>query len=100
MVKPSEAPDYRGATIGLLVGYAIKLGCHLLLLGKSCNLLCVALFLLQLDSMCTDPIYPVYLFLTNRHRDAKYGPADKQASDEAGMRDLTEFENKDFRYVL
>ena len=40
------------------------------------------------------------MFLTNRHRNTKYGPADKQASDEAGMRDLTEFENKDFRYVL
>lgn len=40
------------------------------------------------------------MFLTNRHRDKQYGPADKEASDEAGMRDQTEFENKDFRYVL
>jgi hypothetical protein len=33
VVKPSEAPRYEGATIGLLVGYAIKTGCHLGLLG-------------------------------------------------------------------
>ncbi|KAH9885922.1 major facilitator superfamily domain-containing protein [Xylariomycetidae sp. FL2044] len=74
VVKESESPNYRGATIGLLVGYAIKLGCHLALL--------------------------VYMFLMNRRRDRIYGPADKQASDEAGMQDKTEFENKDFRYVL
>ncbi|KAF2192417.1 MFS general substrate transporter [Zopfia rhizophila CBS 207.26] len=74
VVKESEAPGYRGATIGLLVGYTIKLACHLGLLG--------------------------YMFLTNRYRDRKYGPADKKKSDEAGMRDLTEFQNKDFRYVL
>lgn len=41
----------------------------------------------------------VYLFTSNRRRDRVYGPADKEASGEAGMRDLTEFENKDFRYV-
>ncbi|KAL4876419.1 major facilitator superfamily domain-containing protein [Aspergillus karnatakaensis] len=74
VVRQSEAPHFRGATIGLLVGYAIKFGCHLLLLA--------------------------YMFIVNRRRDAKYGPANKEASDEAGMRDLTEFENKDFRYVL
>jgi hypothetical protein len=42
----------------------------------------------------------VYMFMTNRHRDRTYGPANKEASNEAGMRDATEFENKDFRYVL
>ncbi|GJN74884.1 hypothetical protein PLICBS_008977 [Purpureocillium lilacinum] len=73
VVKPEQAPHFTGATIGLLVGYAIKLGCHLALL--------------------------VYLFTSNRRRDRVYGPADKEASGEAGMRDLTEFENKDFRYV-
>lgn len=31
VVKPSEAPEYKGATIGLLVGYAIKAGCHICL---------------------------------------------------------------------
>lgn len=35
VVKPSEAPEYKGATIGLLVGYAIKAGCHLGLFGTS-----------------------------------------------------------------
>ena len=74
VVKQSQAPYYRGATIGLLVGYAIKWACHLLLLG--------------------------YLVWENRRRDHKYGPADKERSDEAGMQDKTDFENKDFRYVL
>ncbi|KAH6656895.1 major facilitator superfamily domain-containing protein [Truncatella angustata] len=74
VVKESEAPYYRGATIGLLVGYAIKLGCHVALL--------------------------IYMFVSNRRRDRVYGPANKELSDEAGMRDKTEFENKDFRYVL
>lgn len=36
VVKESEAPEYPTATIGLLVGYAIKLVCHLILLGKFC----------------------------------------------------------------
>ncbi|KAH7385403.1 major facilitator superfamily domain-containing protein [Phaeosphaeria sp. MPI-PUGE-AT-0046c] len=74
VVKSSQAPRYEGATIGLLVGYAIKLSCHLGLL--------------------------VYMFLVNRHRNKRYGPPNKEASHEAGMRDQTEFENKDFRYVL
>ncbi|KAI8294284.1 putative transporter [Colletotrichum sp. SAR11_240] len=74
VVKQSEAPHFRGATIGLLVGYAIKLTCHLTLL--------------------------VYMYLVNRHRDKKYGEPNRESSKEAGMRDQTEFENKDFRYVL
>ncbi|KAF2023465.1 MFS general substrate transporter [Setomelanomma holmii] len=74
VVKASQAPRYEGATIGLLVGYAIKTGCHLGLLA--------------------------YMFIVNRRRDRVYGPANKAASNEAGMRDCTEFENKDFRYVL
>ncbi|KAI1841923.1 hypothetical protein JX265_013066 [Neoarthrinium moseri] len=74
VVKESEAPDYKGATVGLLVGYSIKLGCHLALLA--------------------------YMWLENRRRDRIYGPAHKDSSDEAGMQDKTEFENKDFRYVL
>jgi hypothetical protein len=35
VVKPSEAPRYEGATIGLLVGYAIKFSCHLGLLSRN-----------------------------------------------------------------
>jgi hypothetical protein len=40
------------------------------------------------------------MFFENRRRDKVYGVADKASSDEAGMQDKTEFENKDFRYVL
>ncbi|KAJ4368943.1 hypothetical protein N0V83_006025 [Neocucurbitaria cava] len=74
VVKANQAPRYEGATIGLLVGYAIKFACHLGLL--------------------------LYMYFSNRRRDSTYGPPNKEASTEAGMRDLTEFENKDFRYVL
>ncbi|KAL4966416.1 major facilitator superfamily domain-containing protein [Aspergillus stella-maris] len=74
VVKPSQAPEYKGATIGLLVGYLIRTACHFGLL--------------------------VYLFTINRYRDRNYGPADKARSDESGMQDKTEFENSDFRYVL
>lgn len=35
VVKASEAPTYPTATAGLLAGYSVKLGCHLLLLGKT-----------------------------------------------------------------
>lgn len=41
-----------------------------------------------------------YMFFTNKYRDRTYGPANKDESNEAGMQDKTEFENKDFRYVL
>ncbi|KFY72202.1 hypothetical protein V498_10106, partial [Pseudogymnoascus sp. VKM F-4517 (FW-2822)] len=77
VVKASEAPTYPTATAGLLAGYSIKLGCHLLLLGM-----------------------PFIHVFTNRHRERTYGPANKEMSNEAGMQDKTEFENKDFRYVL
>lgn len=40
------------------------------------------------------------MFLENRRRDKTYGPANKEESDEAGMLDQTEFENRNFRYVL
>lgn len=86
-------PRFIGATIDLLVGYSIRLSCHLILfrrpgghhiivdIGKSNKVL-------------------VYMFISNRSRDKRYGPANKEASDEAGMTDLTEFENKDFRCAL
>lgn len=44
VVDAKEAPRYEGATIGLLVGYSIKTGCHLALLGKR------HIYLTQLDS--------------------------------------------------
>jgi len=49
VVKPSEAPEYKGATVGLLVGYAIKAGCHLGLYGMSIDL---AAFLALLVLIC------------------------------------------------
>ncbi|KAI1279277.1 major facilitator superfamily domain-containing protein [Xylaria sp. FL0933] len=74
VVKQSEAPAFKGALIGLLVGYSIKFICHLALL--------------------------FYMLWVNHYRNKTYGPQNKEASDEAGMNDLTEFQNKDFRYVL
>ncbi|KAL7006002.1 hypothetical protein EMMF5_004340 [Cystobasidiomycetes sp. EMM_F5] len=74
VVQPSQAPEYRGAAIGLLVGYGIKMCCHVLLL--------------------------VYMLRSNIRRNRKYGPPNQDAAKEAGMQDKTEFENKDFRYVL
>ncbi|KAJ7679489.1 major facilitator superfamily domain-containing protein [Mycena polygramma] len=73
-VKQSQAPFYQDATAGLLAGYTIKLVCQIVLL--------------------------FYMYLSNKRRDKKYGPPDVAASKEAGMQDKTEFENKDFRYVL
>lgn len=40
------------------------------------------------------------MYLVNRHRNKKYGKPNRESSKEAGMKDQTEFENKDFRYVL
>lgn len=40
------------------------------------------------------------MFIENKRRDRRYGLPNKESSDEAGMQDKTEFENKDFRYVL
>lgn len=40
------------------------------------------------------------MLFVNRYRNNKYGEPDREQSKEAGMRDYTEFENKDFRYVL
>ncbi|KAJ5099324.1 hypothetical protein N7532_006325 [Penicillium argentinense] len=76
VVKESQAPEFKGATIGLLGGYLIKTVCQLSLLETG------------------------YMFFVIRRRDSHYGTADKAQSDEAGMRDCTEFVNKNFRYVL
>jgi hypothetical protein len=74
VVKQSEAPRYEGATIGLLVGYAVKTGTHLGVL--------------------------MYMFMSSCYRNNRYGVPNKEAAHEAGMQDQTEFEHKDFRYVL
>ncbi|KAJ7358492.1 major facilitator superfamily domain-containing protein [Mycena albidolilacea] len=73
-VKQSQAPFYQDATAGLLAGYSIKLVCQIVLF--------------------------FYMYITNKRRDAKYGEPDVTASKEAGMQDKTEYENKNFRYVL
>jgi hypothetical protein len=93
VVKESQAPAYRGATIGLLVGYAIKAGCHALLLGTF-------LRVKQYKRITMLTYSTGYMFVVNRRRDRVYGPANKEESDEAGMQDQTEFQNKNFRYVL
>lgn len=73
VVRADQAPRYLGASIGLLVGYTIKLITHCMLWG--------------------------YMVWFNRNRDRKYGPADQEKSREAGMRDETEYQNLNFRYV-
>jgi hypothetical protein len=40
------------------------------------------------------------MYFSNKRRDKLYGIADHAASNEAGMQDKTEYENKDFRYAL
>ncbi|RMY19346.1 hypothetical protein D0866_12867 [Hortaea werneckii] len=85
VVKPSQAPKYTSATIGLLVGYAIKTVCHLSLLG---------------GSFSQKFISNGYMLFINIRRKKRYGVADAARSHQAGMMDLTEFQNKDFRYVL
>jgi hypothetical protein len=77
VVNQSQAPEYVSAAWGLLGGYAAKTVGHGMLL--------------------------VGLWWANRRRDRKYGPVDERGRErakEAGMRGETEWENKDFRYVL
>ncbi|KAI1824966.1 allantoate permease [Xylaria intraflava] len=68
-----EAPHYRSAYIAMLAGYTIKL------------LSVIALY--------------IYMWRENKARDA-VGPADERAAVYAGMRDVTELDNKGFRYSL
>jgi sugar phosphate permease len=77
VVKQSQAPEFTSAGWGLLGGYAAKTVCHGLLLGG--------------------------LWWSNRRRDRRYGVVDevgRERAREAGMRGETEWQNKDFRYVL
>ncbi|KAK8061980.1 MFS general substrate transporter [Apiospora phragmitis] len=71
--RDSEAPHYQSAYIAMLVGYAVKLFSIVVLLG--------------------------YMWRENRRRD-RAGLTDEKAAIEAGMHDLTELENKGFRYTL
>ncbi|ETS74163.1 hypothetical protein PFICI_14029 [Pestalotiopsis fici W106-1] len=69
----SEAPGYHSAYIAMLVGYVVKL-------------LSIAVLYL-------------YMWRENKRRDAA-GWTDEKAAVEAGMHDLTEIDNKGFRYSL
>lgn len=96
-VYPVEAPRYRSATIAMLAGYAIKTAAHLCLGCEWGGLL---------DDYRIWPEFyadvAVYMWFDNKRRDkASNGVAiDERRGAEAGMLDLTEFENPDFRYVL
>ncbi|KAH8662508.1 allantoate permease [Xylariales sp. PMI_506] len=69
----SEAPGYHSAYIAMLIGYTVKL------------LSVVVLY--------------VYMYRENKRRDAE-GATDESEAVEAGMHDITEIDNKGFRYTL
>ncbi|KAK8016755.1 hypothetical protein PG993_014944 [Apiospora rasikravindrae] len=71
--RDSEAPNYQSAYIAMLVGYAVKLFSIFALLA--------------------------YMWTENRRRD-RAGLTDEKAAIEAGMHDMTELDNKGFRYTL
>lgn len=85
-----EAPRYRTATNAMVASYSIKTVAHLLL-GGECK------FARKIKSVLTGT---AYMFLDNKRRDKNNGPVDENRGAEAGMLDVTEFENPDFRYVL
>lgn len=116
-MKPSQAPRYEGATQGLLAGYCIKVG---LFSGRIDDGYKHSRMVTSADGH-TRPIalllhlvwnYTQAPYLSRRHerahkmgrsnkrRNTKYGPPNQEAAALAGMEDKTEFENKDFRYVL
>ncbi|KAF2025099.1 MFS transporter [Setomelanomma holmii] len=78
--KDSEKPGYKSAYIAMLVGYSIKL--------------CAVLVLF------------VYMWSVNKKRDRKSASGirltdeEEKAAVEAGMHDVTEIDNKGFRYIL
>ncbi|EMC94293.1 hypothetical protein BAUCODRAFT_36764 [Baudoinia panamericana UAMH 10762] len=78
--KSSEAPYYHSAYIAMLVGYTVKL------------LMVVVLY--------------VYMWSVNKKRDREMmaegglGNEEEKAAIERGMHDMTELDNKGFRYVL
>ncbi|KAG4033012.1 hypothetical protein MFRU_005g00360 [Monilinia fructicola] len=72
----SEAPGYRTAYLSMLIAYSIKLAMAILLY--------------------------IYMFMFNKRRDIEQGLARLSEKEviELGMRDVTEIDNKGFRYVL
>ncbi|KAI0728947.1 MFS general substrate transporter [Fomitopsis betulina] len=74
----SEAPTYQTGTRAMFIGYCLKTAAHILL--------------------------GLYMWRSNVLKDRKYGKvvaeADTLKGEEAGMHDLTEFENTYHRYVL
>lgn len=76
--KDDEAPGYHSAYIAMLVGYIVKL------------LSVVVLY--------------IYMWSVNKKRDREQAGMSEEEKEkeaiEAGMRDMTELENKGFRYIL
>lgn len=76
--KDNEAPGYHSAYIAMLVGYIVKL------------LSVVVLY--------------IYMWSVNKKRDREQAGMSEEEREkeavEAGMRDMTELENKGFRYIL
>ncbi|ESK90302.1 allantoate permease [Moniliophthora roreri MCA 2997] len=72
-VKQNEAPRFPTAMATLVTGWSLKFVAQVLLL--------------------------IYLVRSNARRNKEYGPPDDAASREAGMQDMTEFQNKARRYV-
>ena len=78
--KDSEKPGYKSAYVAMLVGYSIKLTAVLVLFA--------------------------YMWSVNRKRDRESASGiqltdeEEKAAVEAGMHDVTEIDNKGFRYIL
>ncbi|KAK7705742.1 hypothetical protein SLS57_009942 [Botryosphaeria dothidea] len=76
--KDSEAPGYHSAYIAMLVGYIVKLGAVIVLY--------------------------IYMWGVNKKRDREQADVSPEELEreavEAGMRDMTELDNKGFRYIL
>ncbi|XPS77869.1 hypothetical protein M3J09_009893 [Ascochyta lentis] len=78
--KSSEAPRYRSAYVAMLIGYSVKLIAVLVLFA--------------------------YMWSVNKKRDSESASGlrltdeETKAAVEAGMHDVTEIDNKGFRYIL
>lgn len=78
--KSSEKPGYRSAYVAMLIGYCVKL---------------IAVLVLYL-----------YMWSVNKRRDRESASGiqltdeEEKAAVEAGMHDVTEIDNKGFRYIL